>query len=214
MIRKPGAADRYGSSAKDQKMPAFGTDQLSENDLSMVIRYLTGRLSSAGRAPNPVSMFRSISRRVGPGIAMIEPVGAVARRRSSGGIEQPDCASRGGGRRPALDSPDRPDPGRSRRITRTCLPDRWPREHQRKNAGFSRIFLESRRGASARLWPPRPTPAGRLKDQSDSIFLPEPHLKQRRMTRSGSPARRGGARRVRRDRTSRFRRMERGSVQG
>jgi ubiquinol-cytochrome c reductase cytochrome b subunit len=42
MVRKPGAADRYGFLGEHQKMPAFGTDQLSENDLNMVIRYLQG----------------------------------------------------------------------------------------------------------------------------------------------------------------------------
>jgi ubiquinol-cytochrome c reductase cytochrome b subunit len=42
MTRKPGAADKYGYlDAKDQ-MPAFGADQLSANDMEMVIRYLKG----------------------------------------------------------------------------------------------------------------------------------------------------------------------------
>jgi ubiquinol-cytochrome c reductase cytochrome b subunit len=40
MIRKPGAADRYGFLEQEQKMPAFGADQLTPNDLEMVIRYL------------------------------------------------------------------------------------------------------------------------------------------------------------------------------
>ena len=40
MIRKPGAPDLYGYlEAKDQ-MPAFGPDQLTENDVDMVVRYL------------------------------------------------------------------------------------------------------------------------------------------------------------------------------
>jgi hypothetical protein len=42
MIRKPGAADRYGFLEQEQKMPAFGQDQLTPNDLEMVIRYLKG----------------------------------------------------------------------------------------------------------------------------------------------------------------------------
>jgi len=42
MTRKPGAADKYGYlDAKDQ-MPEFGDDQLSTNDMAMVIRYLKG----------------------------------------------------------------------------------------------------------------------------------------------------------------------------
>ena len=40
MIHKPGAPDLYGYlEAKDQ-MPAFGADQLTENDVTTVIRYL------------------------------------------------------------------------------------------------------------------------------------------------------------------------------
>jgi ubiquinol-cytochrome c reductase cytochrome b subunit len=40
MIRKPGADDMYGYlKAKDQ-MPAFGSDQLIQNDLNMLTRYL------------------------------------------------------------------------------------------------------------------------------------------------------------------------------
>jgi ubiquinol-cytochrome c reductase cytochrome b subunit len=40
MTRKPGAADKYGYlDAKDQ-MPAFGDDQLSANDMDMIIRFL------------------------------------------------------------------------------------------------------------------------------------------------------------------------------
>ena len=36
------AADRYGFLEQEQKMPAFGPDQLAPNDLEMVIRYLKG----------------------------------------------------------------------------------------------------------------------------------------------------------------------------
>ncbi len=42
MIRKPDAPDKYGFLEKEQKMPAFNADQLSPNDLQMVIRYLRG----------------------------------------------------------------------------------------------------------------------------------------------------------------------------
>jgi ubiquinol-cytochrome c reductase cytochrome b subunit len=42
MVRKPGASDRYGFLAEHRKMPAFGTDQVSDNDIDMVIRYLRG----------------------------------------------------------------------------------------------------------------------------------------------------------------------------
>jgi ubiquinol-cytochrome c reductase cytochrome b subunit len=53
MVRKPGASDRYGFLGEHQKMPEFGQDQLSENDLNMVIRYLQGDYSrpSTARAP-------------------------------------------------------------------------------------------------------------------------------------------------------------------
>jgi ubiquinol-cytochrome c reductase cytochrome b subunit len=42
MIRKPNAPDRYGFLEKEQKMPAFGPDQLTTNDVQMVIRYFRG----------------------------------------------------------------------------------------------------------------------------------------------------------------------------
>jgi quinol-cytochrome oxidoreductase complex cytochrome b subunit/mono/diheme cytochrome c family protein len=40
MIRKPGAADKYAFIEDKDRMPAFGADQLSANDLEMIIRYL------------------------------------------------------------------------------------------------------------------------------------------------------------------------------
>jgi ubiquinol-cytochrome c reductase cytochrome b subunit len=40
MTRKPGAADKYGYLDANDQMPAFGDDQLSANDMEMVIRYL------------------------------------------------------------------------------------------------------------------------------------------------------------------------------
>ncbi len=42
MVRKPMAADRYGYMDDGQKMPAFGDDQVSENDLTMIYRYIRG----------------------------------------------------------------------------------------------------------------------------------------------------------------------------
>jgi mono/diheme cytochrome c family protein len=48
MIRKPSAADRYGFLEKEQKMPAFGMDQLTPNDIDMVIRYLRGDYPKGG----------------------------------------------------------------------------------------------------------------------------------------------------------------------
>jgi ubiquinol-cytochrome c reductase cytochrome b subunit len=40
MIRKPGAPDLYGYLEARDQMPAFGADQLTENDVTMVVRYL------------------------------------------------------------------------------------------------------------------------------------------------------------------------------
>jgi ubiquinol-cytochrome c reductase cytochrome b subunit len=40
MIRKPGADDRYGFIESKDRMPAFGIDQLSANDLEMIVRYM------------------------------------------------------------------------------------------------------------------------------------------------------------------------------
>jgi ubiquinol-cytochrome c reductase cytochrome b subunit len=40
MIRKPGAQDKYGYLKVEAQMPAFGADQLLQNDVDMVIRYL------------------------------------------------------------------------------------------------------------------------------------------------------------------------------
>jgi ubiquinol-cytochrome c reductase cytochrome b subunit len=42
MIRKPGALDMYGFLEEKDQMPAFGTEQLTRNDVEMVIRYLKG----------------------------------------------------------------------------------------------------------------------------------------------------------------------------
>ena len=53
MVRKPGAADRYGFLGEDQKMPPFGTDQVGENDLNMIIRYLRGDYPPPTARPEP-----------------------------------------------------------------------------------------------------------------------------------------------------------------
>jgi hypothetical protein len=50
MIRKPGAADRYGFLEQEQKMPAFGPDQLTHNDLETLIRYLKDDYPKGGAA--------------------------------------------------------------------------------------------------------------------------------------------------------------------
>ena len=57
MIRKPGAADRYGFLGEKQKMPAFGPEQVSDNDVNMVIRYLRGDYPrpAADSSPGPGS---------------------------------------------------------------------------------------------------------------------------------------------------------------
>jgi quinol-cytochrome oxidoreductase complex cytochrome b subunit/mono/diheme cytochrome c family protein len=51
MIRKPNADDRYGFLEKGQKMPAFGPDQLTSNDVDMVIRYLKGDYVKTDASP-------------------------------------------------------------------------------------------------------------------------------------------------------------------
>jgi quinol-cytochrome oxidoreductase complex cytochrome b subunit/mono/diheme cytochrome c family protein len=40
MIRKPGAPDLYGFLDRHLQMPAFGADQLTSNDVAMLVRYL------------------------------------------------------------------------------------------------------------------------------------------------------------------------------
>jgi ubiquinol-cytochrome c reductase cytochrome b subunit len=59
MVRKPAAADRYGFLAENQKMPPFGAEQVGDNDLSMVIRYLRGDYAPLVSAPNPGSSSSS-----------------------------------------------------------------------------------------------------------------------------------------------------------
>src|SRR5262249_20077236 len=64
MIRKPGAADRYGYLGEHQKMPGFGTEQVSENDVNMVIRYLRGDYPHPASPPSAGSPAASTSPRV------------------------------------------------------------------------------------------------------------------------------------------------------
>jgi hypothetical protein len=42
MIRKPSAPDLYGFFEDQARMPPFGNDQLSNNDLNMISRFLHG----------------------------------------------------------------------------------------------------------------------------------------------------------------------------
>jgi ubiquinol-cytochrome c reductase cytochrome b subunit len=54
MIRKPGAPDLYGYLEAKHQMPAFGPDQVTENDVAMVVRFLKGEfvpLPGAAEAP-------------------------------------------------------------------------------------------------------------------------------------------------------------------
>ncbi len=106
MIRKPGAADRYGFLAKQQKMPPFGVDQVSDNDVTMIIRYLrgdyphaavasvpaVGPLDAATRrgslAPAPPRSHRGPDRPVWP--ARRKCAGRCASRRS-GAAQGPGC---------------------------------------------------------------------------------------------------------------------------
>jgi ubiquinol-cytochrome c reductase cytochrome b subunit len=47
MIRKPAAPDLYGYLEPADRMPAFGRDQLTENDVATLIRYLKGEYPGA-----------------------------------------------------------------------------------------------------------------------------------------------------------------------
>ncbi len=51
MIRKPDALDRYGYLETSNRMPAFGTDQVSDADLNMIIRYLKDDYLKPAAAP-------------------------------------------------------------------------------------------------------------------------------------------------------------------
>ena len=50
MIRRPTAPDLYGYYEAKDHMPPFGPDQMTDNDVDMVIRYLEERLPHAGDA--------------------------------------------------------------------------------------------------------------------------------------------------------------------
>ncbi len=52
MIRKPGATENYGYLKVEQQMPAFASDQLIQNDVDMVIRYLKEDYLKPGVAPS------------------------------------------------------------------------------------------------------------------------------------------------------------------
>jgi ubiquinol-cytochrome c reductase cytochrome b subunit len=51
MIHKPGAPDLYGYLEPKDQMPAFGADQLTENDVTTVIRYLRNDYTPPDRGP-------------------------------------------------------------------------------------------------------------------------------------------------------------------
>jgi ubiquinol-cytochrome c reductase cytochrome b subunit len=51
MVRKPGAADRYGYLSEEHRMPAFGLDQVGENDLRMIARFVQGDYAPPAQAP-------------------------------------------------------------------------------------------------------------------------------------------------------------------
>jgi ubiquinol-cytochrome c reductase cytochrome b subunit len=72
MIRKPGAPDLYGYLEPKDQMPAFGPDQLTENDVAMVIRYLRNHYP-APSASEHASSHGGVAQAVGP-----EAIGATA----------------------------------------------------------------------------------------------------------------------------------------
>jgi ubiquinol-cytochrome c reductase cytochrome b subunit len=53
MIHKPGAPDLYGYLEAEDQMPAFGLDQLTDNDVAMVLRYLQGDYPPAQGGEKP-----------------------------------------------------------------------------------------------------------------------------------------------------------------
>jgi mono/diheme cytochrome c family protein len=66
MIRKPSVGDLYGFLKDRQKMPPFGPDQMSDNDLDMVIRYLRGDYPRPVIEPNPAAGAGAPAARTGP----------------------------------------------------------------------------------------------------------------------------------------------------
>jgi ubiquinol-cytochrome c reductase cytochrome b subunit len=59
MIHKPGAPDLYGYLEARDQMPAFGPDQLTDNDAAMVIRYLKGDYTSEPESRTPAAATAS-----------------------------------------------------------------------------------------------------------------------------------------------------------
>ncbi|MBV8486872.1 MAG: c-type cytochrome, partial [Planctomycetaceae bacterium] len=53
MIRKPGAPDLYSFYEGDERMFPFGADQLTQNDLEMIVRYLKNDYPMPGANPSP-----------------------------------------------------------------------------------------------------------------------------------------------------------------
>ena len=155
MIRKPGAADRYGFLGEKQKMPAFGPEQVSDNDVNMIIRYLRGDYPRPAAASNP-----------GPG----SPASALRSRR-----RRNDRGLRGGRRTNSaqlaarLAVPGRPG---SRSGSRTWVSEGVSgrsdahsssrsagRDKRREKAGFPGFSLNSG-VAIGRLYEPRPPRRG------------------------------------------------------
>lgn len=53
MIRKPGAPDLYGYLEEKDRMPSFGHEQLTANDVEMVVRYIKGDYLMPGSEAQP-----------------------------------------------------------------------------------------------------------------------------------------------------------------
>ncbi len=58
MIHRPGAPDLYGYLEKKDQMPAFTDEQLSKNDVTMLVRYLKNdyyqaKVASTEATPKP-----------------------------------------------------------------------------------------------------------------------------------------------------------------
>src|SRR5262249_3350458 len=55
MIRKPSAPDLYGYFEEKDRMPPFGLEQLTQNDLDMIIRYIKNDYLMPARPANPTA---------------------------------------------------------------------------------------------------------------------------------------------------------------
>jgi hypothetical protein len=71
MIGKPGAADRYGYLEPKDQIPAFGPDQLSQNDVAIVIHYPRNDYTAPSGSVH-ASSHGGVVQAVGP-----EPIGAT-----------------------------------------------------------------------------------------------------------------------------------------